>query len=106
MLALQGGTNMLVAVALIPTKGLTFPFLSYGGSSMLVSCAAVGMLLNISRTTSWAEARAVVPDLAAAEEAGPSTATGPRQQVPTTLLDRLIARFRKKKTPDVDEVLP
>lgn len=106
MLALQGGTNMLVAVALIPTKGLTFPFLSYGGSSMLVSCAAIGILLNISRTTRWDEVRAAVPDLAAVEDASAPAQTGPRRQVPTTLLDRLLARFRRRKAPDVDEVVP
>lgn len=49
LLGMQAVINMLVAVALIPTKGLTLPFVSYGGSSMLVSCLAVGMLLNIGR---------------------------------------------------------
>ena len=45
----QAATNMAVAVALLPTKGLTLPFVSYGGSSMVTLCAAVGVLLNISR---------------------------------------------------------
>ena len=49
LLGMQAVINMLVAVALIPTKGLTLPFVSYGGSSMLVSCLAVGILLNIGR---------------------------------------------------------
>ena len=106
MLSLQGATNMLVAVALVPTKGLTFPFVSYGGSSMLVSCAAVGMLLNISREGRWDEVRAAVPELA---EASPETSgqpSGPRQQVPASRLGRLFARFRKPRAPSVDEVLP
>ena len=57
LLGLQAVINMLVAVALIPTKGLTLPFVSYGGSSMLVSCFAVGILLSISRDTrkGWVE---------------------------------------------------
>ncbi len=57
LLGLQAVINMLVAVALIPTKGLTLPFVSYGGSSMLVSCFAVGILLSVSRDTrkGWVE---------------------------------------------------
>jgi cell division protein FtsW len=35
----------------LPTKGLTLPFMSYGGSSMLVSCVALGLLLRIERET-------------------------------------------------------
>ena len=45
----QAATNMAVAVALLPTKGLTLPFVSYGGSSLVTVAAAVGVLLNISR---------------------------------------------------------
>lgn len=46
---IQAVTNLAVVLGLLPTKGLTLPFLSYGGSSLLVNCAAVGILLNISR---------------------------------------------------------
>jgi cell division protein FtsW len=45
----QAVTNLAVVLGLLPTKGLTLPFLSSGGSSLLVNCAAVGMLLNVSR---------------------------------------------------------
>ncbi|MGF1465746.1 MAG: putative lipid II flippase FtsW [Sandaracinaceae bacterium] len=48
-LALQAFTNLAVAMGMIPTKGLALPFISYGGSSLLVNSAAVGVLLNISR---------------------------------------------------------
>ena len=41
--------NLAVAMAILPTKGLTLPFVSYGGSSLLVNAAAAGVLLNISR---------------------------------------------------------
>jgi cell division protein FtsW len=43
--------NLAVSMAMLPTKGLTLPFISYGGSSLLVSCAAMGILLSISRRT-------------------------------------------------------
>ncbi|MDW8362537.1 MAG: putative lipid II flippase FtsW [Myxococcales bacterium] len=45
----QALTNLAVVTGLLPTKGLALPFVSYGGSSLLVNCAAVGLLLNLSR---------------------------------------------------------
>ncbi len=49
MVVLQGLINMSVVVSLVPTKGIPLPFISVGGSSMLVMMAGVGILLNISR---------------------------------------------------------
>ena len=49
---LQAFTNLAVAMGMLPTKGLVLPFISYGGSSLLVNCAAVGVLLNVSRRRS------------------------------------------------------
>ncbi|MBM4291140.1 MAG: putative lipid II flippase FtsW [Deltaproteobacteria bacterium] len=45
----QALVNMLMAVGMLPTKGLTLPLMSYGGSSLLLVCVALGALLNISR---------------------------------------------------------
>ncbi|MFH1980780.1 MAG: putative lipid II flippase FtsW [Pseudomonadota bacterium] len=46
-LALQICVNIGVTMGLLPTKGLTLPFLSYGGTSLVVSMACIGILLNI-----------------------------------------------------------
>ena len=48
-LIIQSILNLMVVVGLIPVTGVTLPFLSYGGSSLLVSLASIGIVLNISR---------------------------------------------------------
>ena len=48
-IGLQAFTNLAVAMGLLPTKGLALPFVSYGGSSLLVNAAAAGLILNVSR---------------------------------------------------------
>jgi len=48
LIGLQAIINMAVVSGMAPTKGLSLPFLSYGGSSLLVNLLAVGILLNIS----------------------------------------------------------
>lgn len=49
MIGLQALVNFCVVTGLLPTKGLPLPFISYGGSSLLVNMAAVGILLGLSR---------------------------------------------------------
>jgi len=58
LLALQAMINMGVNMGMLPTKGLTLPFVSYGGSSMIVSCLMAGLLLRIereARAQAWGE---------------------------------------------------
>lgn len=49
LVGIQVLINMSVVSGLLPTKGLTLPFVSYGGSSLIVSLVAMGILLSISR---------------------------------------------------------
>jgi cell division protein FtsW len=49
MLALQAAVNASVVLGVLPTKGLPLPFVSFGGSTLLIDLAAAGIVLNISR---------------------------------------------------------
>ncbi len=48
-LIIQGTLNLAIVVGLMPITGIPLPFLSYGGSSLLVSMASIGIILNIGR---------------------------------------------------------
>ena len=48
-LAFQAILNLMVVVGLIPVTGVTLPFLSYGGSSLLITLCSMGIILNASR---------------------------------------------------------
>ncbi|MBR1605719.1 MAG: cell division protein FtsW [Alphaproteobacteria bacterium] len=52
---LQGIINMASSLHLMPTKGMTLPFISYGGSSVLASAIGIGMLLAITRKNAHSE---------------------------------------------------
>jgi cell division protein FtsW len=66
LIGLQAVLNLGVAMGSLPTKGLTLPFVSYGGSALLVHMAAAGVLLDISR-------HAERPSAAEREEGGRGT---------------------------------
>jgi cell division protein FtsW len=52
MIVAQALFNMSVVLSLVPTKGIPLPFISYGGSSLVPTLAAVGILLNVSQHAS------------------------------------------------------
>jgi cell division protein FtsW len=53
----QAFVNMGVSSGLLPTKGLTLPFVSYGGTSLIVCCAMLGLVLRIESDTRSQPAR-------------------------------------------------
>jgi cell division protein FtsW len=52
LICLQGMINMAVVTGLLPTKGIALPLVSYGGSSLVITMGALGVLLNISKEAS------------------------------------------------------
>jgi cell division protein FtsW len=50
LIVCQAAVNMAVVSGLLPTTGVPLPFLSFGGSSLVVTLVGTGILLNISRS--------------------------------------------------------
>jgi cell division protein FtsW len=61
----QVAINVAVVTAVVPPKGIPHPLLSYGGSNLVVSLAATGIVLGLSRPQRAAELTALHPALAA-----------------------------------------
>ena len=49
LLVVQAAINLSVVLCLMPTKGIPLPFVSYGGSSLVASWIAAGLILNVSQ---------------------------------------------------------
>jgi cell division protein FtsW len=66
MVAFQAFFNMSVVLGLLPTKGIPLPFVSFGGSSLLISMIGMGILLNVSQhaSTSHVVTTAIEPGTA------------------------------------------
>jgi cell division protein FtsW len=79
----QALLNMSVVLALVPTKGIPLPFISYGGSSLVPTLAGVGILLNISQYAALGKTAAYEEDGDEeewAEEKRPKKRRAPRQR--------------------------
>lgn len=72
IIAFQAIVNMSVAMGLLPTKGLTLPFISYGGSSLIMMMGAAGVLMSVG---------AAIPHGAPAPAARGSNTYGPLREV-------------------------
>ena len=49
LIGIEAMINIGVSIGALPTKGLSLPFISYGGSALLANMAALGLLVNISK---------------------------------------------------------
>ena len=67
LLTIPAFLNASVVMGLVPTKGLTLPFLSYGRTSLVVSCFALGLLLGVARRHPT-RARRAAPNTSSREE--------------------------------------
>ena len=59
LLAMQVLLNLAVSMAILPTKGLTLPFISYGGSNLMVTFIFVGLIINVFRR--WDNPKSLKP---------------------------------------------
>ncbi|MAZ06528.1 MAG: putative lipid II flippase FtsW [Halomonas sp.] len=69
LVGLQAGINMAVSTGLLPTKGLTLPLVSYGGSSLMITCVSIGILARV-------EMERLDQEKLAREKAGPKKRGG------------------------------
>ena len=80
MLAMQAIVSVGVNLGALPTKGLTLPLISYGGSSMVLTCVMAGVLLRatyeINRAIETRQARENLPAAVTAHDANATTAQG------------------------------
>ncbi|HEY5627874.1 MAG TPA: putative peptidoglycan glycosyltransferase FtsW, partial [Candidatus Limnocylindrales bacterium] len=105
-LCFQAFVNIAVVVALIPVTGITLPFVSAGGTSLVVSFAAVGILLAISRET--LEPGEVRPEaapraaVAGARNAGPTSAGSARTAPASTASSRTVSTSERRSHAPAD----
>ena len=107
-MSLQSFVSIGVNLGLLPTKGLTLPLISSGGSSVLMTCAALGLLLRVSYELDRAE-RQVAKLRGDANHIAPgasSTAFPPIAQPPVTTPARSGPRPRQRIEPVVASAVP
>jgi cell division protein FtsW len=108
-MSLQSFVSIGVNLGLLPTKGLTLPLISSGGSSVLMTCAALGLLLRVSYELDRAQRQVArlrgeaMPAADTANSPPPPTA----QPLPATgKLARGTARLRPRIEPALGQAQP
>jgi cell division protein FtsW len=86
----QAAINMAAAIGVAPLTGIPLPFVSYGGSSLVVMLAAVGVLLNIARN--GGRAAVAVPDRGGRDGRTRRAGTGRRRSATAARRDRDVRR--------------
>ena len=74
--------NISVVLSLVPTKGIPLPFISYGGSSLVPTLAAVGILLNISQHAAGSVSLGILRTVSASRERTAVARRLPRGELP------------------------
>jgi hypothetical protein len=85
MLGVQAVLNIAVVTASVPATGVPLPFISYGGSSLVFTMLAVGLILNISQ----------YPDAAATGQTRPLSDAAEREYSPRSVPARLVRPRRR-----------
>ncbi len=104
LLVSQAMLNMMVAVGLFPVTGQPLPLISKGGTSTLINCAYIGMILSVSRYVAEKEA-AKEAELKAQEEAEEAAKAERRQQM-VSVLQEVIAGGPIPAQTEKEEKLP
>ena len=104
LLVSQAMLNMMVAVGLFPVTGQPLPLISKGGTSTLINCAYIGMILSVSRYVAEKEA-AKEAELKAQEEAE-EAAKAERRQEMVSVLQEVITGVPAPAIKEKEEILP
>ncbi|MEN1957819.1 putative lipid II flippase FtsW [Luteimonas changyuni] len=98
-MSLQALVSIGVNLGLLPTKGLTLPLVSSGGSSVMMTCVAVGLLLRVSYELDRTQRQ--VARLRGEAAAAPTTAPPPTAQPVPSLAARGTSRLRQRIEPRI-----
>ena len=104
-IAMQSFVSIGVNLGILPTKGLTLPLISSGGSSVLMTCVAMGVLLRVSYEADRAE-RLRSKLAPSAQAAVPSAAEAPTEPAPAPTREREPARGTGFTAAAMTEAMP
>jgi cell division protein FtsW len=95
MNGLQALINIAVATVSVPTKGLSLPLISAGGSGLVITCAALGLLYSIARFHHDEEPAAAMPDSPEDQLLAPLAAPTAPAAAPRVVSERIWHQFTR-----------